>query len=57
MRNSTYCEMGPVQKLEGMLAAMAFAKLKLKITARDFKNSSLKLNIVAFMLRFKSSFN
>lgn len=49
--------MGPVQKLEGMLAAMAFAKLKLKITARDFKNSSLKLNIVAFMLRFKSSFN
>lgn len=50
MRNSTYCKMGPVQKLEGMLAAIVFAKLKLKVTARDFKNSTLKLNILAFTL-------
>lgn len=40
MGHSTCCKMGPVQKLEGMLAAIAFAKLKLKVTARDFKNLS-----------------
>lgn len=32
--------MGLVQKLEGILATIAFAKLKLKVTARDFKKLS-----------------
>lgn len=48
VRNSTSCKTAPVQQFEGMLAASAFAKLKLKVTARDFKNSALKLNILAF---------
>lgn len=34
--------------LEGTLAAIAFAKLKLKVTARAFKKSGLKLSILAF---------
>lgn len=35
--------MGPVQVLEGTLAAIAFGKLKLQVIARAFKNSGLKL--------------
>lgn len=34
--------------LEGTLAAIAFAKLKLKVAARASKNSGLKLSILAF---------
>lgn len=45
--------MGPIQNLEGMPAAIAFAKLKLKVTARDLKNSTLKLNILAFTSTLK----
>lgn len=48
VRNVTLCKMGPVQMLEGTLAATAFPKLKLKLTARVFKNSGLKLSVLAF---------
>lgn len=34
--------------LEGTLGAIAFAKLKLKVTAGAFKNSGLKLSILGF---------
>lgn len=44
--------MGPVQKLERMSAAVTFAKLKLKVTARAFKNSTLKLNILALSFKY-----
>lgn len=40
--------MGPAQMLEGTLGAIAFAKLKLKVTAGAFKNSGLKLSILGF---------
>lgn len=48
VRNAIQCKMGPVQMLEGTLAAIAFAKLKLKVTARAFKDSGLKLSILGF---------
>jgi len=52
VRNSTYCKMGFIQKLEGVFAAITFVELKLKVTAAAFKNSALKLNILLALLLF-----
>lgn len=51
-KNSSFCKMGPLQKLEGMLPATAFAQLKFKVNSKGFGKLSAEVEHSSFYTKF-----